>query len=93
MKTFTRRFALAVAIVVVAGLGWFGLKRYKDTHAPDSKQPTDASINGNIYTNNFFQFAVQFPAGWKVLRMDSRPQVSAKASSYILLISLQRDRE
>jgi hypothetical protein len=85
VKTFVSRVAIAAAIVVVAGMGWFGLKRYKDARTTDTKQPTDGSINGNVYTNNFFQFTVQFPTGWKVLSMGSGPQVSAKAISYVLL--------
>lgn len=67
-------------------MGWFGLKRYKDAHTTDSKQPTDGLINGGVYTNNFFQFTVQFPTGWKVLSMGSGPQASAEAISYVLLM-------
>jgi hypothetical protein len=86
VKTFTSRVAIAAAIVFVAGMSWFGLKRYKGAHTTDSKQPADGSINGGVYTNNFFQFTVQFPTGWKVLTMGDGPQASAKAISYVLLI-------
>jgi hypothetical protein len=86
VKTFISKVAIAAAIVLVAGMGWFGLKWYKEPQKTDTKQPTDGSINGGVYTNNFFQFTVQFPAGWKVLPIDSRPQISAKAISYVLLI-------
>jgi hypothetical protein len=76
----------AAAIVFVAGMGLFGLKRYKDAHATDNKQPTDGSINGGVYTNNFFQFTIQFPVGWKVLSMGYGPQANAKAIGDVLLI-------
>jgi hypothetical protein len=86
VKTFISRVAIAATILLVAGTGWFGLKRYKDAHATASKQPTDGSINGGVYTNNFFQFTVQFPAGWIVLSTGSGPQANAKATSYVLLL-------
>lgn len=85
VQTFISKVAIATAFVVVAGMGWFGLKRY-EAQKTDTKQPTDGSINGGVYTNNFFQFTVQFPAGWKVLSVGSGPQVSAKATSYVLLL-------
>ena len=87
MEIFKSRVAIAAAIVVVAGMGWFGLKRYKDAHTADAQEPTNGSINGNVYTNNFFQFTVQFPAGWRVVPMESHPQVNAKGMlSYGLLL-------
>jgi hypothetical protein len=86
VKTFRSRVAIAATIVLVAGMGWFGLKRYKETLKTDTKQPTDGSINGAVYTNNFFQFTVQFPAGWRVLSRDSGPQANDKATSYVLLL-------
>lgn len=86
VKTVTSRAAMAAAIVFVVGVGWFGLKRYKDTHPTDSKQPIDGSINGGVYTNNLFQFTVQFPADWKVLSKGDGPQANAKAIGYILLM-------
>lgn len=67
-------------------MSWFGLKRYKGAHTTESEQPTDGSINGGVYTNNFFQFSVQFPTGWKVLSGGSGPQVKAEAIAYVLLI-------
>jgi hypothetical protein len=86
VKTFTSRVAIAAAIVFVAGMSWFGLKRYKGAHTTDRKQPTDGSINGGVYTNNFFQFTVQFPTGWKVLSMGAGPQASPKSIAYVLLM-------
>jgi hypothetical protein len=93
VKTFTSRVAIAAAIVFVAGMGWFGLRRYKGAHTTDNKQPIDGSINGGVYTNNFFQFTVQFPAGWKVLSAGTGPQANAKAISYILLMVGSPDRQ
>ena len=93
VKTVTSRAAIAVAIVFVAGVGWFGLKRYKDAHTTDRKQPIDGSINGGVYTNNFFQFTVQFPADWKVLSKGGGPQANAKAIGYVLLIAGSPDRQ
>jgi hypothetical protein len=86
VKTFTSRAAIAAAIVFVAGVGWLGLKRYKNAHTTANKQPSDGSINGGVYTNNFFQFTVQFPAGWKVLSKGYGPQENAKAIGYVLVI-------
>jgi hypothetical protein len=86
VKTFTTRVVTAAAIVFVAGMGWFGLKKYKDAHTADSKQPIDGSITRGVYTNNFFEFTVQFPAGWKVLSSGDGPRASAKAISYVLLL-------
>jgi hypothetical protein len=93
VKTFTIRAAIVVALVFVAGVGWFGLKRYKDAHTTDSKQPSDGSINGGVYTNNFFQFTIQFPAGWKVLSKGDGPQANAKAIGYVLLLVGSPDRQ
>jgi hypothetical protein len=39
---------------------------------PIGGQPTDGSINGNTYTNNFFQFSLRFPEGWKDLGRDTK---------------------
>jgi hypothetical protein len=86
VKTVMSRAAIAAAIVFFAGLGWFGSKRYKDAHTTESKQPINGSINGGVYTNNFFQFTVQFPAGWKVMTVGSGPQANATAISYVLLL-------
>jgi hypothetical protein len=86
VKIFASRIAIAAAVVVVAGMGWYGLKRYKDARTAGTKLPNDGSLNGNVYTNDFFQFTVQFPAGWKVLNVDSGPQVDTKATSYLLLL-------
>jgi hypothetical protein len=66
-------------------MGWFGIKQYH-AHTINSEQPTNGSISGNAYTNNFFEFTLQFPVGWKALPSDSSPQVSAKAISYVLLL-------
>lgn len=77
---------MAAAIIIIAGMGWVGLKRFKDARTTDVKVPNNGSINGNVYTNNFFQFTVQFPPGWKVISMDTGPQVTANQTSYVLLI-------
>jgi len=88
VKTFGSRIATAAVIVVVAVVGWVGLDRYKDSRATDTKLPTDGSINGNVYTNNFFQFTLQFPTGWRVLsKAGSGPKVNAEGSfAYLLLL-------
>ena len=38
--------------------------------SPNVERPTDGSISGNTYTNNFFHFSLPFPEGWKVLGND-----------------------
>jgi hypothetical protein len=93
VKTFASSVAIAAAIVFVAAMGWFGLKRYKGAHATDSMQPIDGSISGGVYTNNYFQFTVQFPADWKVLSKGNGPQSSAKAIGYVLLTVGSPDRQ
>jgi hypothetical protein len=93
VKTVTSKAAIAVAIVFLAGVGWFGLKRYKDAHTIDNKQPSNGSINGGVYTNNFFQFTVQYPADWKVLSKGDGPQASSKAIGYVLLMVGSPDRQ
>jgi hypothetical protein len=72
---------MVAAIVFVAGMGCFGLKKYKDAHTSDSKQPTDGPINGGVYTNHFFQFSVQFPASRVGLSTNMKhPQAKSRGS-------------
>lgn len=37
---------------------------------PATGGPTDGSLRGHTYTNNFFRFSLSFPEGWKVLIVD-----------------------
>jgi len=40
------------------------------------QRPDDASVDGNIYTNKFFQFSLQFPEDWTVMSADAQKNVA-----------------
>jgi hypothetical protein len=93
LKTFMSKVATVVTIVVVLFGGWFALSRRERAMVTHSNQPTDASVQDGVYTNNFFQFAVRFPASWKVLPLDSKADVRDSAVTYQLLLAGSGDSQ
>ena len=91
--TLTSKVATVVTIIIVFVGAWFALNWRGRALVTNSTQPTDASVQDGLYTNHFFQFAVQFPANWKVLPMDSTAEVSGGAVTYQLLLAGSRDSQ
>jgi hypothetical protein len=87
------KVATVVTIIVVLFGGWFALNRRERTTATNSNQPTDASVQDGVYTNQYFQFSVRFPASWKTLPMDSTADVRDSALTYQLLLAGSRESE
>ncbi|MBS3914210.1 MAG: hypothetical protein KG003_06900 [Bacteroidetes bacterium] len=51
---------------------------------PKKQVPFDyGNVVNNIYKNNFFQFKLQVPHGWKVLSKDEKKKLSEKGRDYI----------
>src|SRR5579863_8614644 len=66
-------------------------KNNQQSSAPD-RRPLAGSIVGRTYTNNFFDFSVEFPENWVVIFVNQGPQESTKAVAYALLLVGSRDK-
>jgi Flp pilus assembly protein TadD len=42
----------------------------------DGEQPDDGSIEGNTYTNRFFQFSIRFPENWTVMGSEAQREIA-----------------
>jgi hypothetical protein len=87
------KVAAAVIVVILAFGGWFALNRRERATATNSNEPTNASVREGAYTNNFFQFTVQFPPSWKVLPADNTADVRDNAVTYQLLLTGSGDSQ
>lgn len=50
---------------------------------PMGKRPSDGSTVGNIYTNNFFQFSLQFPDGWEASSAGSPMAITNRGGAIV----------
>ncbi len=57
------------------------------------RRPLAGSIVAGTYTNNFFDFSVEFPQNWVVIFVNQGPQESPKAVAYALLLVGSRDKQ
>lgn len=56
------------------------------------RRPLAGSIVARTYTNNFFDFSVEFPENWVVIFVNQGPQENTKAVAYALLLVGSRDK-
>jgi hypothetical protein len=62
----------------------------KNPNPPIGVGPTEGSINGNTYTNDFFQFSFSFPEGWKLLGKDAEAEQNPGTAVLLLVGSAER---